>query len=184
MMPIRAITRAPSMWRSTISPPVRRTLPPAAAAFKEVFWAMDLPSFFSWACRSFISQFEGGGRRKPVRGGAMKNLFIVLIAAAFVNCGTPAAPKPPSKAAATDGFCGSSTKGACQSDADCHASGCSGQICQSKKEEGQISVCDYKECYDAAKYGLKCGCVDQGCQWREASPHLPIPRHKSRRRWA
>jgi len=66
-------------------------------------------------------------------------------------------------------FCGSSTQGPCYSDAECKRSGCSGQICQSAKEEPVGTRCDYKECYNAEKFGMKCGCLDGRCQWAKLS---------------
>ena len=56
-------------------------------------------------------------------------------------------------------FCGTSTYGSCTSDSGCITSGCSGQICQSVKEEPAITTCEYKDCYNAAKYGMACKCI-------------------------
>ncbi|NYZ77745.1 eight-cysteine-cluster domain-containing protein [Candidatus Micrarchaeota archaeon] len=64
-----------------------------------------------------------------------------------------------------EGFCGSSTDGPCSSDADCMSGGCSGQVCQSKSEEPVVTTCEYRECYNAAAYGLSCGCVGGNCEW-------------------
>lgn len=64
-----------------------------------------------------------------------------------------------------EGFCGTSTKGRCSSDDECIVSGCSSQVCQSKYEEAIITTCEYKECYDAVKYDMKCGCKKEGCIW-------------------
>jgi len=66
-----------------------------------------------------------------------------------------------------ENFCGSSTYGNCDSDDDCKTGGCSGQVCQSKKEEGAITTCEWTDCYDSAKYGLKCRCTNRQCQWQE-----------------
>ena len=63
------------------------------------------------------------------------------------------------------GFCGRSTGGSYSSDTDCTTGGCSGQVCQSKSEEGAVTTCEYAECYDAAKYGLSCKCQGGGCRW-------------------
>jgi eight-cysteine-cluster-containing protein len=57
------------------------------------------------------------------------------------------------------GFCGNYTNGPCSSDSDCITSGCSGQICQSVQEEPVITTCDYRDCYDAVKYGMECKCM-------------------------
>ena len=62
-------------------------------------------------------------------------------------------------------FCGSSTEGSCEVDSDCIQGGCSGQICQSKNEEGIITTCEYLDCYNAKEYGLGCGCVQGSCVW-------------------
>jgi eight-cysteine-cluster-containing protein len=95
----------------------------------------------------------------------MKKILLVGMAIALWSCSAGVPPGAPAKSSGA-GFCGSSTQGACQTDGDCITGGCSGQICQSKKEEGQISTCEYRDCYNAAAYGLKCGCVHQACQWR------------------
>lgn len=62
-------------------------------------------------------------------------------------------------------FCGISTEGLCSSDSDCITGGCSGQVCQSKNQEPVVTICDMKECYNAAKYGLECKCLNNKCQW-------------------
>jgi len=63
------------------------------------------------------------------------------------------------------GFCGTSTEASCENDSDCTTDGCSGQICRSTSEEPTITTCIYKDCYDDAKYGVSCGCVDGKCRW-------------------
>lgn len=63
-------------------------------------------------------------------------------------------------------FCGTSTNGQCSSDADCIAGGCSGQVCQSKTEEPAVTTCEYRDCYNAAAFGLSCKCVNNKCQWK------------------
>jgi eight-cysteine-cluster-containing protein len=65
----------------------------------------------------------------------------------------------------TEEFCGSSTYGNCASDSDCMNGGCSGQVCQSRNEEGVITTCEWKDCYSAEKYGLSCKCTNNKCQW-------------------
>lgn len=62
-------------------------------------------------------------------------------------------------------FCGSSTGGECVNDEDCIPGGCSGQLCHAKEEKQSLTICDFRECYDAEEYELECGCVDGGCQW-------------------
>jgi eight-cysteine-cluster-containing protein len=65
------------------------------------------------------------------------------------------------------GFCGTSTYTECASDEDCAAGGCSGQICEAS-DEGTVTTCEYRDCYNAAQYGLECGCYGGKCQWYEA----------------
>ena len=62
-------------------------------------------------------------------------------------------------------FCGWSTNKSCISDSGCISGGCSGQVCQSKNEEGVITTCEYRDCYSAEKYGLSCKCANNKCQW-------------------
>ena len=63
-----------------------------------------------------------------------------------------------------DGFCGSSTNAICAADSDCKPGGCSGQVC-SGADENIITTCEYRECYNAEAYGVKCGCVEGKCRW-------------------
>ena len=89
-------------------------------------------------------------------------LIVLFMGLGFlVQYGTPRTAKEDSE------FCGMSTLGACESDADCVIGGCSGQICSSKNE-GEISTtCEYRDCYDAEKYGFDCVCVNHTCTWAE-----------------
>lgn len=64
-----------------------------------------------------------------------------------------------------EGFCGISTFGSCLKSLDCLKAGCSGQICQSKKEEPIITTCEYKDCYNSGKYNIECQCLNRQCQW-------------------
>ncbi len=66
----------------------------------------------------------------------------------------------------TGSFCGWSTYASCKSDADCIVGGCSGQVCM-EKGENVVTVCEWKECFDAKKFGMRCGCVDGACQWTQ-----------------
>lgn len=66
---------------------------------------------------------------------------------------------------ANPAFCGSSSHKKCSTNSGCVAGGCSGQICQSINDEQIITTCEYKNCYDAKKYGLRCGCFSNECQW-------------------
>ena len=62
-------------------------------------------------------------------------------------------------------FCGYSTLESCNSNQNCVTGGCSGDICQSNSTEPQATGCEWKECYDDIKYNVKCGCVNNKCQW-------------------
>jgi len=63
-------------------------------------------------------------------------------------------------------FCGSSTYHECEADLDCASAGCSSQVCAGVGEE-VTTTCEYLDCYNAANYGLECGCVKNKCMWRE-----------------
>jgi eight-cysteine-cluster-containing protein len=65
----------------------------------------------------------------------------------------------------SEGFCGWSSYGKCSSDSDCILDGCSAQVCQSKYEEPVRTTCEWRDCYNAKMYGLKCRCIDGRCQW-------------------
>ena len=80
-----------------------------------------------------------------------KILFILLIF--LVGC---ISDKP---------FCGISTLDACETNQDCTAGGCSSQICQSKDTEPAFTTCEFKSCYEANLYNLRCQCVENKCQW-------------------
>ncbi|MBM3209096.1 eight-cysteine-cluster domain-containing protein [Candidatus Shapirobacteria bacterium] len=72
---------------------------------------------------------------------------------------------PSSSPIPTETFCGSSSLGKCAVDKDCLAGGCSGQICGTKNEGGRFTTCEWRDCYEARKYGLECKCIDKKCQW-------------------
>jgi eight-cysteine-cluster-containing protein len=84
-------------------------------------------------------------------------LLVVALLLKFSYLQVPAAP---------GGFCGTSARDACASNADCVAGGCSGQVCESKNVEPYAGTCEWRGCYDEAKYGLSCGCVAQKCAWK------------------
>lgn len=65
------------------------------------------------------------------------------------------------------GFCGTSTMGSCSADTDCMTDGCSSQVCRSANEPPMITTCEWVECYDATKYSMACGCVENQCQWKD-----------------
>jgi eight-cysteine-cluster-containing protein len=74
---------------------------------------------------------------------------LLLIATALLGC-------PP--------FCGSSTHAECETDDECVAGGCSGQLC-GHEDEDLISTCEWRACYETDRPGLACGCYDGECQW-------------------
>lgn len=61
------------------------------------------------------------------------------------------------------GFCGYSTFGSCDINADCITSGCSGENCQSKTEEMGPSSCVVRDCYPSKD--TECKCISKKCQW-------------------
>ncbi|MFN3803555.1 MAG: eight-cysteine-cluster domain-containing protein [Pyrobaculum sp.] len=62
-------------------------------------------------------------------------------------------------------FCGWSTGGKCVTDLDCVVDGCSGQVCRSTYEDPVITTCEWKECYNAERYGVRCRCIEGRCRW-------------------
>lgn len=94
-------------------------------------------------------------------------LIVLIIVFIFSSgCYTDSAKtQSKSEAAVKSSFCGISTFGACRSDSDCRKGGCSAQLCQSKSESAKFTTCEYRECYNAAAYGLGCKCVQNKCQW-------------------
>ena len=65
------------------------------------------------------------------------------------------------------GFCGWSTYAECKTDNDCKVAGCSGQVCAGVNED-IVTTCEWKECFDAKKYGMFCGCINNQCQWAQS----------------
>lgn len=92
----------------------------------------------------------------------MKILFLVFCSILLSGC-TEEVAAPEENV--IDGFCGTSSFGACESSQDCISDGCSGQICRSTSEEGLATTCEWEDCYDETLYGLSCSCVEQSCQW-------------------
>ncbi len=93
--------------------------------------------------------------------------YIFLIAAScslFVTANKTSAQ--------TSDFCGFSTNHSCQTNANCHADGCSGQVCAGDNEN-IITTCEYRDCYDANHYNLACGCVNNLCQWNTKTSPSP-----------
>lgn len=64
-----------------------------------------------------------------------------------------------------DNFCGISTEGPCEYDSECITGGCSGQVCESRKNDPLITSCMEQDCQIAENYNLRCRCIEKGCQW-------------------
>jgi eight-cysteine-cluster-containing protein len=97
-------------------------------------------------------------------------IYALLISLFLSGCATKANKiqaeiRKQVQVAPKEDFCGSSTYGICSSHSDCSRGGCSGQFCQSRYEEGIISTCEYRDCYNAAVYNLGCKCIRGKCQW-------------------
>ncbi|MFC1691431.1 eight-cysteine-cluster domain-containing protein [Nanoarchaeota archaeon] len=61
-------------------------------------------------------------------------------------------------------FCGASSGDSCSIDEDCEPVGCSKQIC-ARKGKDMMTTCEYRDCYNAEDYGVRCGCFDSKCDW-------------------
>jgi len=96
-------------------------------------------------------------------------LLVIAISLKFSQSRpqAPSAGAQPAGPSSADlgGFCGTSTRAACASDADCLAGGCSGQVCQSRSEPAAATTCEWRDCYDAKAYGVTCGCAGGKCAW-------------------
>ena len=90
-------------------------------------------------------------------------VFLILVAVALVLA--IVLPKKKVSETVKTPFCGISTEGKCNSNTDCIVSGCSNQVCQSKQEARIITTCEFRECYNAEAYGLKCKCSNGKCKW-------------------
>lgn len=102
----------------------------------------------------------------------MKNFTTILFISAFsiillilYTIVSNELPPPSPSIIEGEGFCGFSTYGRCTKNDDCIKDGCSGQVCRSIYEERIITTCEWRECYDASKYGLSCRCVNRVCAW-------------------
>lgn len=62
-------------------------------------------------------------------------------------------------------FCGTSTFDSCETNEDCIDAGCSSQVCQSKDKDMTFTTCEFKPCYEANIYDMKCQCMENKCQW-------------------
>lgn len=91
--------------------------------------------------------------------------IILIVAGAIVIVSS--VPIVESVKGPQEDFCGVSTNGTCETNADCIEAGCSGSTCQSVDEEDTVSTCEWKDCYDNEKYDLSCQCVEGKCMWSE-----------------
>ena len=103
-------------------------------------------------------------------------IFLVFVAGCPKDGANPPRPAPPEQDEGNLGeFCGLSTYGSCETDADCVTGGCSGQVCQSRSEEPRATTCEWRECYDSRQFGLGCGCIKNQCQWGKGVKVAPTP---------
>lgn len=65
-----------------------------------------------------------------------------------------------------DVFCGQEL-GNCIYDYDCVRDGCNKEFCKSRSDPPVSSDCEWKDCYDPNKFGLRCGCVNKKCKWKK-----------------
>jgi len=91
-------------------------------------------------------------------------LTALLVVAILLRFSPPAPENPPSED--LGGFCGTSIESPCSSDSDCLIGGCSAQVCGALGDDA-VTTCEYRDCYDRAKYGVACGCVAQKCAWKK-----------------
>jgi eight-cysteine-cluster-containing protein len=130
---------------------------PTEVLFEKDVWVgrTSIPNPASAYCK------EIGGRTE-IRRDTQGNEYGICILPNGTECEEWALYRSECKLA----FCGWSTFGTCETDDDCLAGGCSGQVCQSKNEEPVVTTCEWRECYDAEAYGVNCRCVSNRCQWR------------------
>ncbi|VVB73317.1 Uncharacterised protein [uncultured archaeon] len=96
----------------------------------------------------------------------MRRLALIAVLAMFGALFSGCVSMNPGTSQPSAGFCGRSTNGACSADSDCVRGGCSSQVCQSRSESSAITTCEYADCYDPQPYGMGCGCLSGGCQWK------------------
>jgi eight-cysteine-cluster-containing protein len=94
----------------------------------------------------------------------MKKIILALAVLALLGCSGEKKSEGKMEESSKE-FCGWTTNGACQVDDDCQMSGCSKQVCMAKAEGEVITICEFKDCYQAEKYQKSCGCVAGTCQW-------------------
>lgn len=90
----------------------------------------------------------------------MKKLFLLLLLVFVFGCANETQEVVSGE---KEGFCGFSTFKVCSDNSECSIGGCSGQVCGAS--EDFVSTCEYRDCYDADAYNLKCKCVNEKCQW-------------------
>ena len=56
-------------------------------------------------------------------------------------------------------------QGACARDADCMATGCSGQVCANAST---VTTCEFRPEYACYSQHARCGCMEGACAWSDA----------------
>ena len=72
-----------------------------------------------------------------------------------------------------NGFCGTQTETFCSQDSDCMVGGCSGEICQARKDNMMNSICLFEDCYQKPT-NVYCGCDSGQCKWYSAKTSSSI----------
>ena len=73
---------------------------------------------------------------------------------------------------------GRESAGECETDADCMATGCSGEVCLTKEmAQGLATTCEMLPCFEVLD---TCGCVEGVCSWSlkdsvPAGKTIPVP---------
>jgi eight-cysteine-cluster-containing protein len=62
-------------------------------------------------------------------------------------------------------YYGFSTFGYCNTSKDCIISGCNKEICQSRYEEGRVSICIVPNKPTPLQLGYSCECISNKCEW-------------------
>jgi len=67
---------------------------------------------------------------------------------------------------------GRQVAGECDTDADCVASGCSGEVCLARANaEGLVTTCEVLPCFAVL---TACGCIEGSCSWSVGGAE-PLP---------
>lgn len=61
--------------------------------------------------------------------------------------------------------------GECDTDADCVATGCSGEVCLARANaEGLVTTCEVLPCFGVLE---ACGCIEGSCSWSVGAAEPP-----------